>query len=112
MAGALTTHVLDTANGTAAAGLTITLYRLEGTTRTELGTYTTNQDGRTNTPLLAGETLLPGLYELIFAVGAWRKDTSSFYDDIPIRFRITNPTTHYHIPLILSPFSYATYRGS
>ena len=112
MTGRLTTHVLDTAGGGPAAGMTIELFRLQPE-RQSLGTWKTNADGRCDAPLLSGAVLLPGHYELLFAVGAWRAGGDpGFYDEVPIRFRVTDPSVHYHVPLILAPFGYSTYRGS
>ena len=110
--GRLTTHVLDTAAGRPAAGLSITLARLEDGTRTELAHVVTNADGRCDGPLLQGRALLAGLYELTFHIAAWRNGAAGFYDEIPIRFRVSDPDAHHHVPLILSPFGYSTYRGS
>jgi 5-hydroxyisourate hydrolase len=112
MAGRLTTHVLDTAAGGPASGMTIELFRLQPGSREKLGEWITNADGRCDAPLLADAALLPGLYELLFAVGAWQIGDPSFYPDVPIRFRVTDAAQHYHVPLILSPFGYSTYRGS
>jgi 5-hydroxyisourate hydrolase len=112
MTGRLTTHVLDTAAGRPAAGLQLDLYRLAGEARTHLGRFVTNADGRCDAPLLEGAALAAGEYELVFAVADWRGAMPGFYDAVPIRFRITDPDAHYHVPLLLSPFGYATYRGS
>ena len=112
MTGRLTTHVLDTAGGGPAAGMTIELFRLQPE-RQSLGTWKTNADGRCDAPLLSGAVLLPGHYELLFAVGAWRAGGDpGFYDEVPIRFRVTDTSAHYHVPLLVSPWSYSTYRGS
>ena len=112
MTGRLTTHVLDTAGGGPAAGMTIELFHLQPE-RQRLGTWKTNADGRCDAPLLSGAVLLPGHYELLFAVGAWRAGGDpGFYDEVPIRFRVTDTSAHYHVPLILAPFGYSTYRGS
>ena len=114
--GRLTTHVLDTASGRPASGLALDLYRLEGAARQHLGRFRTNDDGRCDAPLLAGAALAAGDYEIVFAVGAWRAAegaaVAGFYPDVPIRFRIADPASHYHVPLILAPFGYSTYRGS
>ncbi len=107
MTGRLTTHVLDTATGRPAAGMRISLRRVEGAA---LGVFTTNADGRCDGALLQGAALTAGEYELLFHVGAWRP--GGFYDEVPIRFRVTDPASHHHVPLILSPFGYSTYRGS
>jgi 5-hydroxyisourate hydrolase len=114
--GRLTTHVLDTAAGRPAAGLRLDLYRLEGAARRHLGSFQTNSDGRCDSPLLAGTAMAVGVHEIVFAVGEWRAAQgavgSGFYDEVPIRFRITDAAAHYHVPLILAPFGYSTYRGS
>lgn len=114
--GRLTVHVLDTALGRPAVGLPLSLFRLGNVTRTQLGVWHTNADGRCDAPLLAGDALLPGAYEILFNVRAWRETAGDrdigFYDLLPIRFRITSPNAHYHIPLLLSPYGYSTYRGS
>jgi 5-hydroxyisourate hydrolase len=115
-AGRLTTHVLDLAEGRPAAGLTLTLVRVEGNERRGLGRFRTNADGRGDAPLLSGDGLRPGVYEIVFHVGEWRAGHGApgvgFYEDIPIRFRVADPHGHYHVPLVLSPFGYSTYRGS
>lgn len=111
--GRLTTHVLDTARGRPAAGIRITLTRAGET----LAEAVTNTDGRTDAPLLAGG-LDPGIYELVFAAGDYLRATGqvaggvAFLDEIPIRFGVSDPDGHYHVPLLLSPFAYSTYRGS
>lgn len=116
MAGYLTTHVLDTARGRPASGLEIELYRIEGEGRTLLNRLTTNQDGRTDTPILAEDAFAPGTYELVFHAGAYLErlgnvPETAFLDQVPIRF-IMAEDAHYHVPLLLSPFGYSTYRGS
>ncbi len=112
-AGRLTVHVLDTAEGKPAAGLQLKLYRLADGTRIRLGIWRTNADGRCEAPLLSGAALLAGTYEVVFDILGWRGVPDvGFYDLIPIRFRVTDPAAHYHIPLLLSPFGYSTYRGS
>jgi 5-hydroxyisourate hydrolase len=114
--GRLTVHALDTSRGNPAVDLLLSLFRLEGHTRTLLLTRSTNADGRCDAPLLSGDALRPGCYEVVFDVAAWRiangEAEAGFYDLIPIRFRVTDATAHYHIPLLLSPFGYTTYRGS
>ena len=116
MPGRLTTHVLDTAHGRPAAGVEIELYRLQDENRTLLATVHTNADGRTDNPLLQDEKLTAGAYELVFAVGAYFAGGSvtdpPFLDRIPLRFGIANPEEHYHVPLLVSPWAYSTYRGS
>jgi len=108
----LSTHVLDTARGRPAAGIAIALFALDGATRTPLGHAVTNADGRTDAPLA---TELPaGSYELVFAAGPYFAQTgaTAFYDEIPVRFTIAANSGHYHVPLLLAPWSYSTYRGS
>jgi 5-hydroxyisourate hydrolase len=116
--GKLTTHVLDTAHGCPAAGMTIELWFL-GTTghRVLLKSVITNADGRTDSPLLADSEFTIGLYELVFTVGAYFEQKISlpdppFLNRIPLQFGIADPTAHYHVPLLVSPWSYSTYRGS
>jgi len=108
MSGRLTTHVLDTAHGRPAAGVGIELARLDGAERTVLETVVTNRDGRTDEPLLTELEL--ARYELTFAVGAYFG--AGLYDEVPVRFRIEDADAHYHVPLLVSPWSYSTYRGS
>lgn len=115
----LTTHVLDAARGTPAEGLVIDLFRLDGDRRTLLKTVVTNADGRVDGgPLLAGEMFVAGEYELLFHAGDYLRAAGTvlaepaFLDRIPIRFGIADVTAHYHVPLLLSPYSYSTYRGS
>jgi 2-oxo-4-hydroxy-4-carboxy-5-ureidoimidazoline decarboxylase len=113
-AGRVTTHVLDTAGGTPVAGLALTLERIDGA-RAGCGRFVTNADGRCDGPLLGPADIEVGEYEVVFAVGDWRRAAGldpGFYDSIPIRFRITDPGAHHHVPLILAPYGYATYRGS
>jgi 5-hydroxyisourate hydrolase len=120
MAGRLTTHVLDTAQGRPAAGLAIELWQLEpgGDGRRLLRAVRTNADGRTDAPLLNGDELVAGIYELVFAIGAYFADqpvavtNPPFLDRVPVRFGIADPTAHYHVPLLASPWAYSTYRGS
>jgi 5-hydroxyisourate hydrolase len=114
----LSTHVLDTAHGRPAAGLAITLDRLEGDARVRLADVTTNVDGRTDAPLLSGETIPTGTYEITFHAGAYFRTTGvvlpdpAFVDVVPIRFGIADGKGHYHVPLLVSPWSFSTYRGS
>lgn len=118
MQGYLTTHVLDTARGCPAEGLAIALYVLEGETRRKLAEMVTNADGRTDTPILPKGQFVPGRYELVFAAGDYLRATGQagaeplFLDQVPIRFGISDGAAHYHVPLLLSPFGYGTYRGS
>jgi 5-hydroxyisourate hydrolase len=114
--GRLTTHVLDTALGRPAAGLTIELYRL-GRTAERVATAETNADGRVDKPLLEGEAFSAGVYELRFHAGDYLRKTTAlpdpaFLDVVPIRFGIASAAEHYHVPLLLSPYGYSTYRGS
>jgi len=114
MSGRLSTHVLDVARGRPAAGLEIQLWRIQSDKRQLIKQVVTNQDGRTETPLLLGSDLRPGVYELVFQVGPYfeKKPEDAFLNDVPVRFRILNPAENYHIPLLISPWSYTTYRGS
>ncbi len=118
MAGYLTTHVLDTGRGRPAAGVKITLYRLEGAARMPLAEAVTNDDGRTDAPILPQEAFAPGAYELVFQAGDYLRGTGQagaeplFLDAVPVRFGISDGQAHYHVPLLLSPFGYSTYRGS
>ncbi|MCL6527082.1 MAG: hydroxyisourate hydrolase [Thermaceae bacterium] len=115
----LSTHVLDLASGRPAAGLGLELFRLDPSGhRTALKAAITNPDGRTDEPLLTGDFLETGVYELVFQAGAYLRAQGyvlpdpPFLDEIPIRFAIADPKGHYHVPLLLSPFGYSTYRGS
>jgi 5-hydroxyisourate hydrolase len=112
----LTVHVLDTAHGRPAVGLSVALYRIDGAARTALGTWLTNADGRCDGKLLDAATMRAGAYEVVFDVAGWRKTSSQaepgFYDLVPIRFVVADAAAHYHIPLLISPYGYSTYRGS
>ncbi len=117
--GKLSTHVLDTANGRPAADLAVTLWRHEAEGRLiELVQTRTNADGRTPAPLLLDDTLLPGHYRLGFATADYFRRLAvplaepPFLDRIVIDFAIADPTANYHVPLLVSPWSYSTYRGS
>jgi len=105
----LSTHVLDTARGRPAAGMRIELWSTESSKL--LKTLTTNADGRTDSPLLAGAEFAPGGYELVFYVGDYFGERQ-FLDRVPVRFNLTNTTAKYHVPLLVSPWAYSTYRGS
>ncbi len=107
MSGRLTTHVLDTAAGRPAPGIPITLRR-DGALVAEA---LTNADGRTDAPLLEGDAFTAGVYELTFEVGPHFAG-SGFLDLVPVRFTVTDAGEHHHVPLLVSPFSYSTYRGS
>ena len=106
--GRLTTHVLDTARGKPGAGIRIELYGADGT---KLAETRTNADGRTDAPLLEGERLRADAYELVFHVGAYF-GAEAFFERVPVRIKIADATQHYHVPLLCSPWSYTTYRGS
>lgn len=119
MGGYLTTHILDTAQGIPASQVTIEVWRLD----TEKGgvllkTTCTGEDGRTEEALLVGEEFIAGTYEIIFKVGAYfaaqqiPATDPPFLNDIPIRFSVADPEAHYHVPLLVSPWAYSTYRGS
>ncbi len=116
--GFLSTHVLDTAIGRPAVGMKIDLFRIEGDKWTHLVTALTNADGRTDGPILPSEAFKTGQYELLFYAGDYLNklrppsDGPRFLDQVPIRFGIDNADQHYHVPLLLTPFSYSTYRGS
>ncbi len=116
--GRLTTHVLDTARGCPAGGIRIALYRVSGNSHRKIAEAVTNADGRTDTPMLEGKAFEAGVYELIFFAGDYLDTAGAdlpdpkFLDQIPIRFGIAEDDKHYHVPLLLSPFGYSTYRGS
>lgn len=117
--GGLTTHVLDTAHGCPARRMRIELWRLEQDGgRTLLKHARTNVDGRTDEPMLAASEVQPGTYELVFSVGEYygiggaELPEPPFLDQVPVRFGISDPSAHYHVPLLVSPWSYSTYRGS
>lgn len=113
MGSPITTHVLDTASGSPAAGLAIELSRREAGSWRSLAAGVTNEDGRI-TDLLAPGTLTAGEYRMVFATEDYLKASGRpvFYPSVAIEFRITAASEHYHIPLLLSPFGYSTYRGS
>ena len=109
--GRLSTHVLDTVSGRPAPGVRIALARNRRSARALIKETVTNADGRTDAPLIAGEPLRIGTYELMFHVGALLR-RAGFLDTVPIRFSIAEPEGHYHVPLLVTPWSYTTYRGS
>ncbi|MEJ6479398.1 MAG: hydroxyisourate hydrolase [Octadecabacter sp.] len=117
MTGSLTTHVLDTARGCPAEGMRIDLYKIDGEARAHLKTLATNDDGRTDEQILPADQFETGTYELVFHAGAYLDaigtpaEDPRFLDMIPLRFGMSE-ASHYHVPLLLSPFSYSTYRGS
>ncbi|MGD1896220.1 MAG: hydroxyisourate hydrolase [Phormidesmis sp.] len=114
----LTTHVLDTAKGCPAADMKLELWQLKDSSWQQVSTHKTNADGRTDTPLLAADQLASGCYELRIWTGDYFSSKAEtlpnppFLDLIPIRFGIADTTSHYHVPLLVSPWSYSTYRGS
>ena len=116
--GLLTTHVLDTAQGCPAMGVGIELFRLTGNKREKLTAVVTNDDGRVDGPILADADFQTGTYELVFLAGNYLRASGApmtdpaFLDEIPIRFGISDGDAHYHVPLLLSPYGYSTYRGS
>lgn len=117
--GRLSTHVLDTANGRPAAGMRIDLFKHDAAGAPALvKTVTTNADGRTDTPLLVDAACAAGTYELVFHVSAYFLSIGAslpdppFLTTVPLRFSIADPGGHYHVPLLVSPWSYSTYRGS
>ncbi|PWV75881.1 MULTISPECIES: hydroxyisourate hydrolase [Halomonas] len=116
--GRLTTHVLDTARGLPGEGIRIEVYRLDAGSRTRLKEVVTNDDGRCDAPILEGDELARGEYELVFHAGDYLRregveaEEPRFLDVIPLRFGVADVEAHYHVPLLLSPYGYSTYRGS
>ena len=112
--GRVSTHVLDTAKGKPAAGGKIMLYRQSGQSHRKIAEVVTNADGRTDAPLLEGAKQTEGVYELVFCAGDYGQGMCEvlFLDEIPIRFGVPDAAQHYHVPLLISPFAYSTYRGS
>lgn len=117
MAGWLSTHVLDTAKGCPAEGIKIELYKVTGNSHKKIAESVTNADGRTDSPILPEDQFKTGTYELIFFAGDYLRATGQvdedilFLDQVPIRFGM-NEDSHYHVPLLLSPYGCSTYRGS
>ena len=116
MAG-LSTHVLDSAHGGPAVGVRILLFELANSERRQICDMTTNDDGRTDDPLLSADEIRSGVFEIVFDIGAYfaKRATApgpGFLGLVPVRFTITDPSQHYHVPLLVSPGSYTTYRGS
>lgn len=105
----LSTHVLDTATGRPAAGMKIELWSRDRSAL--IKTVTTTADGRTDEPLLAGDAMAAGTYELVFHVGDYFGDRT-FLDEVPVRFTISDAKAKYHVPLLVTPWAYSTYRGS
>jgi 5-hydroxyisourate hydrolase len=120
--GRLTTHILDTALGRPASGVRVDLYRLNGTGRRAdwppLASLVSNSDGRCDSPLMEANPLPVGVYELVFHVGGYFREHDAsmpkppFLDEVVVRFGIADPAGHYHVPLLISPYGYSTYRGS
>jgi 5-hydroxyisourate hydrolase len=116
--GKLSTHVLDTAQGKPGAGVKIELYRVDGGQRSLLRSDATNNDGRCNAPLLEGNALQAGQYELVFAAGDYFAAQGvplpepRFIDRVTIAFGVADASQNYHVPLVVTPWSYSTYRGS
>ena len=117
MTGFLTTHVLDTARGCPGEGIKIQLFRVSGNSHRRIADMITNADGRTAAPILPAEKFKTGTYELVFFAGDYLRATGLaghdplFLDQVPIRFGMSEDA-HYHVPLLLSPYGYSTYRGS
>lgn len=116
--GKLSTHVLDTMHGTPAQGVRIELYAIDRDTRTRLKQTQTNADGRCDHPLLQGQELAKGRYELVFHIGQYFSGKGvalpnpPFLDQVTINFGVADPQQNYHVPLVVTPWSYSTYRGS
>ena len=118
MSGKLNTHILDTASGRPAAGMRVELYHFSPPDeRSPVADIITNADGRSTVPLLCGEAMMGGTYELLFHVGDYfaaigSADARRFLDVVPLRFTIDDPAQNYHVPLLVTPWGYSTYRGS
>jgi len=116
--GRLTTHVLDIAHGKPGAGMALTLYRRVGERYEQLGTAVTNADGRCDVPLLEDDALKKGRYRLVFSASAYfracglKLPDPPFVDEVVLDFGVADAKAHYHVPLLVSPWSYSTYRGS
>ena len=116
--GQLTTHVLDTAAGVPAAGMALRLYRIDAGATTQLAAVVLNHDGRADAPLLSGPALQAGRYRLVFDAGAYFRGRGvplpepPFLDQVPLDFGVADARLHDHVPLLVSPWSYSTYRGS
>lgn len=118
--GRLTTHVLDTTAGRPGAGIALRVERIDGERRTPVADAVTNDDGRVDAPLLEGDAFVAGEYEIAFSVGDYLAasgvDSPSagprFLDTVVLRFGVSDASEHYHVPLLISPFAYSTYRGS
>lgn len=118
MSAGLTSHVLDISSGRPASGVKIELFRLQDGRAELLRTEVTNADGRLQGPMLSGNEFKPGVYELVFHIGDYFRGTSTnlaepaFLDQVPVRFGISAKDAHYHVPLLIAPWGYNTYRGS
>lgn len=116
--GSLTTHVLDVAQGKPAEGVQIVLYQLQREERRLVREVVTNSDGRVGEPVLTGLLFEAGTYELVFEIGSYfynqgvPTDVPPFLDAVTVRFTVSDPANHYHVPLLATPWSYTTYRGS
>ncbi|HRL21638.1 hydroxyisourate hydrolase [Alcaligenes sp. SDU_A2] len=116
--GKLSTHVLDTTQGRPAQGVRVDLYRIQGDQRTLIKTTATNSDGRCDEPLLQGPTMATGVFELVFHAGDYFAANGTvlpeprFVDQVGIRFGIADADANYHVPLVVTPWSWSTYRGS
>ncbi|WP_394249975.1 hydroxyisourate hydrolase [Vibrio profundi] len=116
--GRLTTHVLDTMHGLPGAEIKVELFKVDGESVEKLATILTNSDGRTDAPILAGNDFRSGKYQLVFHVADYYQskgvtlDDVPFLDDVVIRFGLNDQDAHYHVPLLVSPYSFSTYRGS
>ena len=116
--GRLTTHVLDTAHGKPGAAMRVRLYRKRGDGYDTLKEIATNADGRCDAPLLEGEAFIAGQYRLVFSAGTYfaaqgvNVPQPAFIDEVTLDFGVADPALHYHVPLLVSPFSFSTYRGS
>ena len=113
----LTTHVLDVYSGKPGKGILVELFYISNSEQKKLTSTKLNDDGRSNSPLAEGDIFVKGKYELVFHIGDYFKKISAvsdvpFLDDVVIRFGISDPSQHYHVPLLVSPWSYSTYRGS
>ena len=109
----ISTHVLDTAHGTPAHGMQVRLFACEGDVRTLLKSVSTNQDGRTDEPLLTGGRISTGVYELVFCVGEYFGSRGTpFLGEVVVRFGVEDEAGNYHVPLLVAPYAYSTYRGS
>ena len=115
--GRLTTHVLDTTHGRPARGMGIDLLEVHDGHAHLVKSVVTNADGRVDHPLMEGDAFAPGTYELLFNVGAYfskldMPEQTPFLEVVPVRFVISDVSAHYHVPLLVSPYGYSTYRGS